>query len=105
VPIYTDLWSLGVFMFVILQGNYPFRAKSETELFEKIKKGQFEYIHKDISERCRHVIERLIRVNPLERMSTLNMNESFWEWFMSDSNPAPLAEPTTAATNLTTYSN
>lgn len=28
VPIYTDLWSLGVFFFVILQGNYPFRAKS-----------------------------------------------------------------------------
>jgi hypothetical protein len=46
-----------------------------------------------------------MRVNPLERMSTLNMNESFWEWFMSDSNPAPNPEPTTAATNLTTYSN
>lgn len=28
VPIYTDLWSLGIFLFVILQGNYPFRAKN-----------------------------------------------------------------------------
>lgn len=81
MPIYTDLWSLGVFLFVILQGNYPFRAKHEADLFEKIRKGQFEYIHKDISERSRHVIERLVRVNPLERMSTLEMNESFWEWF------------------------
>ena len=81
MPIYTDLWSLGVFLVVILQGYYPFRAKHEADLFEKIRKGQFEYIHKDISERSRHVIERLVRVNPLERMSTLEMNESFWEWF------------------------
>lgn len=41
VPIYTDLWSLGVFLFVILQGNYPFRAKNEGDLFDKIRKGQF----------------------------------------------------------------
>jgi serine/threonine protein kinase len=33
VPIYTDLWSLGIFLFVILQGNYPFRAKNENDLF------------------------------------------------------------------------
>jgi hypothetical protein len=32
---------LGVFLFVILQGNYPFRAKNEGDLFEKIRKGQF----------------------------------------------------------------
>jgi serine/threonine protein kinase len=78
VPIYTDLWSLGVFLFVILQGNYPFRAKNENDLFDKIKKGQFEYIHKDISEKSKHVIERLIRVNPLERMLTTEMKEPFW---------------------------
>lgn len=62
VPIYTDMWSLGVFLFVILQGNYPFRAKNENDLFDKIRKGTFEYIHKDVSEKTRHVIERLIRV-------------------------------------------
>lgn len=32
-PIYTDMWSLGILFYVMLQGNYPFRAKSETELF------------------------------------------------------------------------
>ena len=28
-PIYTDMWSLGILFYVMLQGNYPFRAKSE----------------------------------------------------------------------------
>ena len=40
-PIYTDMWSLGILFYVLLQGNYPFRAKSENELFEKIRRGQF----------------------------------------------------------------
>jgi serine/threonine protein kinase len=29
VPVYTDMWSLGILFYVMLQGNYPFRAKSE----------------------------------------------------------------------------
>lgn len=49
VPVYTDMWSLGILFYVMLQGNYPFRAKTEAELFEKIRKGHFEYIHKNIS--------------------------------------------------------
>lgn len=27
-PVYTDMWSLGILFYVMLQGNYPFRAKS-----------------------------------------------------------------------------
>lgn len=41
VPIYTDMWSLGILLFVMLQGNYPFRSKTEEELFEKIRRGKF----------------------------------------------------------------
>jgi serine/threonine protein kinase len=64
-PVYTDMWSLGILFYVILQGNYPFRAKNENDLFEKIKKGQFEYIHNDISEKSKAFIESLLKVNPL----------------------------------------
>ena len=28
VPVYTDMWSMGILYYVLLQGNYPFRAKS-----------------------------------------------------------------------------
>ena len=104
VPIYTDMWSLGIFLFVMLQGNYPFRAKNENDLFEKIRKGSFEYIHRDISDKSRQVIQRLVRVNPLERLSTAQMDAEFWEWFIEEEGehlPKP-SHPTTHTTNLTT---
>ena len=63
------MWSLGILFYVMLQGNYPFRAKSENELFEKIKKGHFEYIHNDISKESKRMIESLLKVNPLERLT------------------------------------
>jgi serine/threonine protein kinase len=68
-PIYTDMWSLGILFYVMLQGNYPFRAKSETDLFEKIKRGSFEYIHGDTSKESRKLIESLLKVNHLERLT------------------------------------
>ena len=64
-PIYTDMWSLGILYYVMLQGNYPFRAKNENELFEKIKKGHFEYLHNDITKESKKFIESLLRVNHL----------------------------------------
>lgn len=70
VAMYTDMWSMGILMYVMLQGNYPFRAKSENGLFEKIRKGNYEYIHEDISEKSRSLIQQLLRVNPLDRLSS-----------------------------------
>lgn len=70
VAMYTDMWSMGILFYVMLQGNYPFRAKTENGLFEKIRKGHYEYIHDDITEKSRMLIQQLLRVNPLERLTS-----------------------------------
>ena len=49
VPVYTDMWSLGVLYYVMVQGNYPFRSKNEQELFDRIRKGTYELLYDDIS--------------------------------------------------------
>ena len=99
VPVYTDMWSLGILLFVMLQGNYPFRSKTEEELFEKIRKGHFDYIHKDISSKSKEVIEKLIRVNPYERLSTREMDSKFWDWFLEGETEEPPTGYTYATTN------
>jgi len=38
-------------------------------LFEKIKKGQFEYINNEITEKSKKFIEALLKVDPLKRLT------------------------------------
>ncbi len=59
----ADRWSLGILLYTMLQGTYPFKAPSEKELFRKIVAGQFEYA-RAVSRGAQQVIESLLVVEP-----------------------------------------
>ena len=82
IPIFTDMWSLGILYYVMLQGNYPFRAKTEKDLFEKIRRGEFGYVDGNISEKSKCLIQALIRINPLERLTIKEvLAKSYYDWY------------------------
>lgn len=35
----VDAWALGVLLYVLLSGHFPFKGKDDNELFSNIKKG------------------------------------------------------------------
>ena len=37
----VDMWAIGVLLYILLAGMFPFRGQSEGELFNKIQKGYF----------------------------------------------------------------
>lgn len=43
----TDMWSIGVIIYVLFSGNLPFYSQTCQELYENIKKSEFMFPGKE----------------------------------------------------------
>ena len=66
----SDMWALGVVMFTMLYGQFPFYDSAPQELFNKIKSAEFT-IPEDgrVSEDTVGVIKRLLVTDPVKRLT------------------------------------
>ena len=58
-----DEWSCGVVMYILLTGNAPFPGETEEEIFEKIKKCDYNFDNpkfNEVSENCKDLIKKLL---------------------------------------------
>lgn len=65
----ADMWSLGVILYTMLVGRYPFNDSEHTSLFAKISRGHF-IIPECLSSRARCLIRSLLRREPSERLTS-----------------------------------
>ena len=71
IPQYSDIWSLGVLLYTMLYGRFPFRAKEEDKLFQLINEGNI--IFPDnifVKENIKQLIKNIINVDPKLRPTT-----------------------------------
>ena len=73
----ADLWVLGVMLYTMLIGRYPFSDRETVEIFAKIRKMDF-VVPDTISSRAKCLIRQLMRFNPNERLSTTQILEHTW---------------------------
>jgi tRNA A-37 threonylcarbamoyl transferase component Bud32 len=73
----ADVWALGVLLFVLLCGCYPFKAQHDKELYKKIQYGQFS-VPTNISQGARSLITRIMRTNPDKRPSINDILRDSW---------------------------
>ena len=73
----TDLWSLGVMLYTMLLGRYPFHDREPGVLFGKIRKVDFA-LPDTISSRAKCLIRNLLRFDPSERLSPRQILQHPW---------------------------
>jgi serine/threonine protein kinase len=73
----ADVWALGVLLYVLLCGCYPFKAQSDKELYKKIQYGQFT-IPSHVSQGARSLIGRIMRVDANKRPSVHDILKDNW---------------------------
>lgn len=73
----SDIWSLGVLLFTMLVGRYPFNGAEHASLFAKISRAQF-LIPEGLSSRARCLIRTLLRRDPTERPDSEDVIRHPW---------------------------
>uniref|UniRef100_A0A8C9SZA3 Calcium/calmodulin-dependent protein kinase IGb n=1 Tax=Scleropages formosus TaxID=113540 RepID=A0A8C9SZA3_SCLFO len=66
----VDCWSIGVITYILLCGYPPFYEETETRLFSKIMKAQYEFdspFWDDISDSAKDFIRNMMQKNPKMR--------------------------------------
>lgn len=65
----ADIWALGVMMFVMLIGYFPYKGSTDEELYRKINHA--DYPQHDIStmRRAHHLIARMFSIDAGHRIT------------------------------------
>ncbi|KAM9510302.1 serine/threonine-protein kinase H1-like [Guaruba guarouba] len=77
----VDMWALGVISYVLLSGTMPFEDDNRTRLYRQILKGKYSYSGEpwpSISNLAKDFIDRLLAVDPSNRMTALQALKHPW---------------------------
>ena len=67
---YSDIWSLGVLLFSMLYGRFPFKAPTQKELFKKITEAKVEFPNDiEINDKIKILLLKIFVTIPPQRPS------------------------------------
>ncbi|XP_059186071.1 tribbles homolog 2-like [Centropristis striata] len=79
----ADIWSLGVSLYTMLIGRYPFQDTQPAALFAKIRRGAFS-LPDWLSPQAKCLISCMLRKSPVERLTASELQMHPWL-----TNPSP----------------
>lgn len=76
-----DIWSLGVVLFVMVTGTYPFDGNNKAEVFDLIKRGAYHIppsAKSKVTPECLDMISKMIIVDRTKRYSGEQLIKHPW---------------------------
>jgi len=77
----SDMWSVGVIVFLVLVGYLPIMKETQSELFQEIRTGNWKFQEEDwehISKDARNFVSKCLNVDPEQRWTVEEALESPW---------------------------
>ena len=72
----SDIWSLGILLFVMVTGDSPW-DQNTGKMITQIKNADFN-IPPQISDQCRDLITRMVRIDPVDRITIQEIIQHPW---------------------------
>ena len=75
----VDIWALGVLLYVMLWGKFPFRGINERDLYKKISSGRY-YWPSDVhaSDQALNLVKSMLWTHPKKRVTIQQVLDSPW---------------------------
>lgn len=73
----ADIWALGVLLYAMLQGCFPFKGATDKDLYRRIGRGTFTPMDK-VTIECQNMVQKILNVTPEARPSASDLLKDPW---------------------------
>ncbi|XP_045197496.1 serine/threonine-protein kinase 33-like isoform X2 [Mercenaria mercenaria] len=76
-----DVWALGVIVYTLFCGYFPFRSKDDDSLYDIIKKGDIDFTDEmwnEVSDEAKECIKKMLNTDPAHRLTASEVLNHHW---------------------------
>jgi serine/threonine protein kinase len=73
----ADIWALGIVLYALLSGKFPFKGESNSELYQRIKTGNYS-MPDCISMEAKAMLLKMLAKHPDKRYSCDRLLNDIW---------------------------